>query len=78
MSEQRIGSIKAYYDGRGFGFIQTGDNCEEFFHVSECRGFTPKVGLKVKFEPGKDRRGRSKAFNITCEQSGRIENEHSK
>lgn len=68
---RQSGVIRNYYDSKGYGFIRKSDNSEEFFHCSECKDFEPEVGLKVQFNIGRDQRGRSKAIDITCEQSGR-------
>lgn len=75
MSKKKTGKITNYNEDRGFGFILTPNNEEEFFHFSEC-DFLPKVGLKVTYEPGKDRSGRSKAYNIQCVQGEESKDEN--
>ena len=61
------GSVKRYFDERGFGFIKPdGAGQEIFFHVkSFVDHLEPHVGDRVEFELGADpRSGRSRAQNL--------------
>lgn len=43
------GQIIAFY--QKWGWIQ-GEDRDYYFHVSNCRGYSPKLGEKVTFEQG--------------------------
>lgn len=51
------GTIKKYFDDKGFGFIKT-DNKEIFFHVSNlAEPATLTEGMQVSFEVGQNDKG---------------------
>lgn len=51
------GSIKKYFDDKGYGFIK-GDNKEYFFHISNLvEEATLTEGVEVTFEVGRNDRG---------------------
>ncbi|RVG90949.1 cold-shock protein [Sinorhizobium meliloti] len=62
------GTVKFFNDDKGFGFI-TPENggTDVFVHVSALqRGGSLKVGDKVSYEVGQDRKtGKSKAENVS-------------
>ena len=42
---------------KGFGFLVEQNNTRHFFHITNCIGFVPQVGMVVAFEVGEGRRG---------------------
>jgi cold shock CspA family protein len=76
----KTGKIRNFNTHKGFGFIRESlTNDEIFFHVTDCVGFIPEVGIEVRFEVGRDKLNRVKAINIsnktdkTSNTSGRAE-----
>ncbi len=68
------GRIQRYDEGRGFGFVQPdGESGGEtfFVHVSACRGFTPALGLRVRFLPCVGRKGGEAIRVRPAEKTGR-------
>ena len=64
------GTIRRLTD-RGFGFIQTADGKEIFFHRSELQGVdynSLREGQEVEFETGKGRDGRPQAVKVRLAQ----------
>jgi len=61
---KRKGSVKWFNQKKKFGFILSKDNAEVFFHINDCKNFTPKENMTVEFETGLDRMSRKKAINI--------------
>jgi CspA family cold shock protein len=63
------GTIKKLVGDRGFGFIQTEDGSDIFFHRSQVEGDafdTHREGQSVTYEKGMDpRRGKPQAEKIT-------------
>jgi cold shock protein len=62
------GTVKRYFDERGFGFLKPDGTGEElFFHVKSFEDrVEPHVGDRVEFELGADpRSGRTRAQNLT-------------
>ena len=54
------GKIKKLVSDRGFGFVQTEDNSDLFFHHSEVQGCTfeeLQEGDAVEYEVGEGRQG---------------------
>ena len=65
MSKQS-GQIYKWNDAKGFGFIQSEDGAEIFFHISAFKGQgRPQVGSHVRFDVTVDKQQRSKAVNVT-------------
>lgn len=59
------GTILNYHPDKGFGFIQTHQNKELFFHIRDYRpNKEPVIGEKIVFDLGKDKQGRTCAVNI--------------
>lgn len=55
------GTIRRLITGRGFGFIQTAESEDLFFHRSELQGIdynSLREGQQVEFEVGRGRDGR--------------------
>lgn len=66
------GEIIKWQDDRGFGFIETRDGAELFFHISNWQGSgRPAEGLRVRFVSGRDAKGREEAQQVVP-LSGRI------
>ena len=64
---RKIGIIQKWNDEKGFGFIKSGPNNEEyFFHINSFRNREqrPIVGLEVNFEFGEDKNGRTQAIKV--------------
>jgi cold shock CspA family protein len=62
-SVEKLGIISAVK--LGFGFIRPCDGSPDgFFHFSEVRGFTPIVGMSVRYFPKFGPDGRSQAGNV--------------
>jgi uncharacterized membrane protein YsdA (DUF1294 family)/cold shock CspA family protein len=64
---RKIGIIQKWNDEKGFGFIKSGPNNDEyFFHINSFRNRNqrPIVGLEVNFEFGKDKNGRTQAIKV--------------
>jgi len=60
------GTIKLISD-RGFGFIQTAEGKDLFFHRKELEGVdydSLREGKEVEFEVGRDRIGRPQAVRV--------------
>ena len=60
------GTIKRLMD-RGFGFIQTAEGTDLFFHRNELEGVefnSLSEGQEVEFEKGQGRDGRSQAVKV--------------
>ena len=61
------GVIKTLITDRGFGFIQTAEGTDLFFHRSELQGVeydALRRGQEVEFDMGKGRDGRSQAVGV--------------
>ena len=61
------GTIRRLIADRGFGFIQTAEGTDLFFHRSELQGVefdTLREGQEVEFDIGKGRDGRSQAVGV--------------
>jgi len=61
------GTIKRLIEHRGFGFIQTAEGKELFFHRSELQGVefaNLREGQEVEFEMGRGRDGRQQAVRV--------------
>ena len=61
------GTIKLVTD-RGFGFINTAEGKDLFFHRNGVEGiefFHLRVGQEVEFEMGQDKKGRPQAVKVT-------------
>jgi CspA family cold shock protein len=61
------GRIKKLIADRGFGFIQTTDRADIFFHSTEVKGVdfaSLREGQEVEFEIGKGRDGRAQAVKV--------------
>jgi uncharacterized membrane protein YsdA (DUF1294 family)/cold shock CspA family protein len=64
---RKIGIIQKWNDEKGFGFIESGPNNDEyFFHINSFRNREqrPFVGLEVNFEFGEDKNGRTQAIKV--------------
>jgi cold shock protein len=60
------GTIRQLMD-RGFGFIKTEEGKDLFFHRNEIEGVefsSLRVGQKVEFEMGQDKKGRPQAVKV--------------
>ncbi|OGO36829.1 MAG: hypothetical protein A2147_10095 [Chloroflexi bacterium RBG_16_57_8] len=67
------GTIKRLVPDRGFGFIQSGEGSDLFFHSTELQGAvfaTLREGQEVEFEIGKGRDGRAQAVKVRLTQPG--------
>jgi len=51
------GTIKKFNADKGFGFIRRSQGEDLFFHINDCRGFTPVEGMAVSFTEGQGRKG---------------------
>ena len=58
------GLIQKYYLVEVYGFLMQDDGTRHFFHITNCRGFIPKPGMKVSFEIGEGKKGPA-AVNVT-------------
>ena len=61
------GTIRRLIADRGFGFIQTAEGTDLFFHRSELQGVQfamLRVGQEVEFEMGQGRDGRPQAVRV--------------
>lgn len=63
MSVMKTGIIADYKNDHGFGFILESDGKRNFFHIQQCKGFSPEVGQRVSFAIGEGRKGPA-AINI--------------
>ena len=61
-----IGTIKRFFDDRGFGFITPDDGDPDVFVGDKAlpAGYEPKPGDRVSFEVETDRQGRARAANV--------------
>jgi CspA family cold shock protein len=67
------GKIKKLVSDKGFGFIQTGDGKDLFFHRSKLQGLeysSLKEGQEVEYEAGKNRDGRWEATKVEAPSPG--------
>ena len=55
--QQMKARVFKYDVEKGFGFLVEENNTRHFFHVTNCQGFVPQVGMVVTFEVGEGRRG---------------------
>jgi CspA family cold shock protein len=65
------GIIKRLIRGRGFGFIETEQGKDLFFHHSQLQGVnydSLREGQRVEFEVGKGRNGRAQAIKVRLAQ----------
>jgi len=65
------GTIKGLVTDRGYGFIQTAEERDLFFHRSELQGVdyaTLREGQQVEFELGQGRDGRPQATRVRLAQ----------
>ncbi len=63
---RKNGTIVQWFDNRGFGFIQSTNGKNYFFHITEWSDDTdqpPKIGQKVAFESVVVEKG-AKAVNV--------------
>ena len=61
------GTIRRLIADRGFGFIQTAEGKDLFFHRSELEGVdysSLREGQEVEYEAGQGRNGRSEAVRV--------------
>ena len=61
------GTIRRLIADRGFGFMQTAEGTDLFFHRSELQGVefdTLREGQEVEFDTGKGRDGRPAAVKV--------------
>ena len=59
------GTVKAYIEKRGFGFITPDDGGDEIFvHVKAMKYGELALGARVDFEVGKDPEGRARATKV--------------
>lgn len=61
------GTVRKWNDEKGFGFIRSGsDNQEFFFHIKSFKnhGKRPETGMRVRFEAGVDNQGRKQAVKV--------------
>ena len=61
------GTIRRLIADRGFGFIQTVEGTDLFFHSSELQGVQFAIlreGQEVEFEMGQGRDGRPQAVSV--------------
>ena len=55
------GKVKWYHPVKGYGFIETEEGKELFFHISELEGYQQEqvvVGEEVEFEIGSSPKGK--------------------
>ena len=57
------GKIKFWNPGKGYGFIQTEDEKDIFFHVEDFKELKLDLKQEVEFEVKEDKKG-NKAVNI--------------
>ena len=65
------GTVQRLMKGRGFGFIQTAEGKDLFFHRSELQGVdynSLREQQEVEFEMGKGRDGRPQAVKVRLAQ----------
>ena len=65
------GTLRRLIVDRGFGFIQTTERRDLFFHHSELQGVdynSLREGQQVEFEVGRGRNGRSQAVRVRLAQ----------
>jgi cold shock CspA family protein len=58
------GTVKRWFDERGFGFIAPDSGSDIFVHAKECADGAPCVGDRVSFDMGTGRDGRPLATNV--------------
>ena len=61
------GTIKRLIADRGFGFIQTAEGKDLFFHRNQLQGVdysSLREGQQVEFEVGQGRNGRPEAVSV--------------
>ena len=66
------GTIRRLIADRGFGFIQTVEGKDLFFHRSQLQGVdydSLREGQQVEFEVGRGRNGRPQAVKVRLAQS---------
>ena len=66
------GTIKRLVNGKGFGFVASGDGIEYFFHQSACNGVEfddLREGEAVTFEAGEGPKG-PRAENVRLDGGG--------
>jgi CspA family cold shock protein len=64
------GRIKWFHQTKGYGFIETEDGEEIFFHISEFPELKAKPNEEVEFETGPHKDGK-KAIKIRRIKNGR-------
>lgn len=65
------GTIRRLITDRGFGFIQTAEGKDLFFHRSQLEGVdysSLREGQEVEFEVGQGRSGRPEAVRVRLAQ----------
>ena len=65
------GTIKRLIADRGFGFIQTAEGKDLFFHRSQLQGVdysSLREGQQVEYEVGQGRSGRPEAVSVRLAQ----------
>jgi cold shock CspA family protein len=70
------GTISNVVPDRGFGFIKTEEGKELFFHrneLQEAEFSNLKVGQKVEFEIGQDRKQRPQAVKVRISDTAKVE-----
>jgi cold shock CspA family protein len=61
----KLGTVKMFDPGRGFGFIVSDSNAEYYFHCTAIEsGCLPEPGDRVKFIAGFSRDGRARASRV--------------
>jgi len=65
------GTIRRLIADRGFGFIQTAEGKDLFFHRNQLQGVefaSLREGQQVEYEVGKERNGRPEAVGVRLAQ----------
>lgn len=59
------GTVSKWNDAKGFGFIQTDDGQQLFFHISSVQGGRrPRLNERVSYHLGQDAQGRPRATQV--------------
>jgi cold shock CspA family protein len=61
---RHVGIIKHWVDASNYGFVEYARNNDAFVHISDCEGFIPSNGDRIRYTITTGRGGKLRAVNV--------------